>query len=173
MWGGLERRKGIDLLADALELGPPVPPVFVAGHPAPGFEAELEEAVARMRAVGAPVDLRLGRLPTDEGLRVLSTARCVVIPYRWHPGTSRVMSEGAAVGVPVVGPDYGLVGHYIRKYELGIAVDPEDPVALREAVLRLTEDSDAHSRYAPGLHRFIEEMVSDFGRTIRSAFGLA
>ncbi len=145
----------------------------MAGHCVPGFEADLDEAIARMRAAGVRVDVKLGWPSTEDALRALASARCMVIPSRWHPGTSRVLIEGAALGLPAVGPDYGLVGHHIREYGLGIAVDPGDAVALREAVLELAEDPAAHERYAPGLRRYTEAMTGGFRDGVRAAFGLA
>jgi hypothetical protein len=73
----------------------------------------------------------------------------------------------------VVGPNTGLVGHYIRRYQLGIAVDPADPSALREAVLELSADSGSSERFAAGLKRFSEEMAGPgFASALRSCFGL-
>lgn len=172
-FGAIDARKGFDMFADALALAPTNLEVLVAGHVAPNSEESVRRGAERMRAAGVDLELRLGWVARlEDALLALASARCAVLPYRRHPGTSRVMTEAAAVGTPVVGPDWGLAAFYIREYGLGLAVDPTDPARLREAILELSEDPDAPRRYAAGLRRYTEEVGGRrFGEAVRSAFG--
>jgi hypothetical protein len=174
LYGAIHRRKGFDLLADALSLSPTDLRVTVAGHVSPAMHQDFESGVARMRQAGNHVEIAIsagGEVPAPAD--VLVRARCAVLPYRPHLGISRVLMEAAAVGTPVVGPAWGANGWLIREYGLGLTVDPEDPVALREAILQLTEDPDAAAAYAPALARYAEERSgAGFRREVRSVFGL-
>jgi glycosyltransferase involved in cell wall biosynthesis len=89
-----------------------------------------------------------------EGLEVLAGARCAVIPYVHTYGMSRSFLEAASVGTPVIAHRHGLVGHLVRKHDLGLAVDCDDPGALRDAILHLSRDPDPARRYEGSLARF-------------------
>jgi glycosyltransferase involved in cell wall biosynthesis len=174
LFGAIDRRKGFDLLADAVSLAPTDLFLRIAGHVAPGVRGDFDECVERMRASGAKLELHLdGQGDVSSPADALADARCTVLPYRPHFGLSRVMYEAAALGTPVVGPSWGSVGHLIREYGLGLVVDPADPVALREAILELTEDPEGPARYAPGLARYAADRGgSRFGEQLQQVFGL-
>jgi glycosyltransferase involved in cell wall biosynthesis len=57
-----------------------------------------------------------------------------LVAYRGHIGSSNVLIRAAAEGIPVVGSDWGLLGHYIRDRRLGRAVDTTDAGALAQAL---------------------------------------
>jgi hypothetical protein len=172
LFGRLAPRKGLDLLADALEGEAAGFTVTVAGEVEPSYEGELKTLLKRMRDNGIEVRDRTGRLSDDEVMHELASARCAVLPYRFHAGTSRVLTEAAAAGTPVVAPDHGLVAHLVREYGIGLAVDPTDAAALRSAVLRIS-DPDEFGVYEANLHRYTEEFGGGaFRREVRAAFGL-
>jgi hypothetical protein len=174
-YGAIDRRKGFDLLADALALAPTQLRLSVAGRVAPSVRRDFDDGVARIRAAGVDVELAVSATgdapePTDIFVR----ARCAVLPYRNHLGISRNLMEAAAMGTPVVGPSFGANGRLIRDFGLGLAVNPEDPKALRAAILELTQDESSAATYAPGLARYAEERSGTrFRDAVRSVFGLA
>jgi len=173
-FGLLAARKGLDLVANAFAEGGEGFRLTVAGEVAPGYEEELEATIARLRHHGVDVHYRQGRLTDEEVMRALASARCAVLPYRFHPATSRVLTEAAAVGTPVIAPDHGLVGKLVREYGIGLAVDPTDATALREALLQLEGDQGAAARYGPSLARYTHDYGGDAFRTaVRAAFGLS
>ncbi len=173
LFGRLAPRKGLDLLAGALEQDADGFQVTVAGEVEPGYEQDLAAQLARMREHGIEVRDRTGRLSDEKVMRELASARCAVLPYRFHAGTSRVLTEAAAVGTPVVAPNHGLVAHLVREYEIGLAVDPTDAAALRSAVLRIGRDPGGFGMYRTNLQRYTEEFGGGaFRREIRAAFGL-
>jgi len=174
LFGAIDKRKGFDLLADAISLAPTATSVRIAGRAAPSILGELKDSVERMRAAGAEVELELDFV--DRGgdpLLALSQARCAVLPYRTHFGISRVLFEAALAGTPVVGPSWGATGHRIREYGLGLTADPTDPAALRQAILNLIEDPEAPETYGPALADYAEKMGGrQFRNEIRRGFGL-
>jgi glycosyltransferase involved in cell wall biosynthesis len=172
-FGLLAARKGLGLVADALSEDADGFQLTVAGEIAPGYAEELTAEIARLRKHGVEVNERTGRLSDEEAMRELASARCAVIPYRFHPGTSRVLTEAAAVGTPVIAPDHGLVGHLTREYGIGLTADPTDRVALREALLQLERDPGGAARYRPNLERYTREYGGNaFRKAVRATFGL-
>ncbi len=68
----------------------------------------------------------------------LLPARTVIDKH--HPkgeGFGIVYLEAMAFGKPVIGPNYGAPAEIIRHEKHGLLVDPEDPAAVAEALLRL------------------------------------
>jgi glycosyltransferase involved in cell wall biosynthesis len=159
LYGALAPRKGIGLVARALGPaggGADGLRVVLAGRVAAGYEDAFAAQALELELGGARVERHLGWLPDGVGLELLSCARCVVIAYVGHKGSSRVLTEAAAVGTPVVAHAGGLVGALVREHGLGLAVDARDPGALRAAVLALARDPEAVARHAPALAAFAE-----------------
>ena len=132
--GALAWRKGLHSLARAVELFPTDMRVRVAGQPAPGFESELQRHVDSMRAAGATVDVRAEWLSEASYLGLIASARCAVVAYPRHFGSSRVLLEAAAMGTPTVADSFGYVGYLVRHYGLGRSVRSADSKALRKAL---------------------------------------
>jgi hypothetical protein len=153
IWGALARRKGIELLARALTLRPTPMRLVIAGRPAKDYVPELERTVKSMEMSGVVVELRTHDQSELDGLRALAGAACTVLPYPRHPGMSRVLVESCSVGTPVVAHHFGLLGHLVRAHGLGLSVDCHDPVALRSAVLRMS-DPARQQDYAEALTAF-------------------
>jgi glycosyltransferase involved in cell wall biosynthesis len=61
----------------------------------------------------------------------LRAARCVVLPYRRHDGSSGVMLQALAAGRPVLVPDRGLMGYRVRAFGLGATYCDGDADDLR------------------------------------------
>lgn len=57
-----------------------------------------------------------------------------LFPSPRYFGMSRVLLETAAVGTPVVGPRFGLMGHLIRDDRLGISTNVAEPNELARAI---------------------------------------
>jgi hypothetical protein len=173
LFGYLEPRKGVGLLAGALGEGAGGLRVTIAGSPAPEYREQLDSELDQMRAGGVEVDAQLRRISDAEVATSLASARCVVLPYLDHYGSSGVLAEAAALGTPVVSTSEGLLGHTVREYGLGLAVDPTDAAALRTAVLELSQ-AGGGERFAPGMRRYIEAHSPEaFAKAARTGVGLA
>ncbi len=84
--------------------------------------------------------------------RLLTEARCLIMPIRWHEPFGMVMIEAMASGTPVVALRRGSVPEIIRHGATGWVC--ADPTELPEALLRVDEldpeDCVAHARSAFG-----------------------
>jgi hypothetical protein len=170
LFGSLAPRKGIDRLAAAVCAAPQGLSVTLAGTAEPGFSARLAEHVRSMRAAGAAVRVLERHVTPQEGFELLARSRCAVLPYLRHNGMSRVLLEAAGAGTPVVVEDYGLVGHLVRSYGLGVAVHSAEPLALADAIRRFTDDERAVDAYQDALRRFVERYSPHcFARAVAGA----
>lgn len=83
----------------------------------------------------------------------LTAARCTVLPYRDHLGSSGVMLQSLAAGRPVLVPDEGLMAWRTRTFGLGRTCDPGDRDALAARFRRL--DEEGPEPYATDLAEYV------------------
>jgi glycosyltransferase involved in cell wall biosynthesis len=127
--------KGVDVLLDAW------------GRAFPGGgerlrvvgSGELDAELRRRAEPLAGVEFT-GQLPRDEGLRILSEARALIIPSRWYEVFPRIVAEAYALGIPVVASRLGSLAEIVHDGETGILFDPEDADGLAQALRRLAGD---------------------------------
>jgi glycosyltransferase involved in cell wall biosynthesis len=124
----------------------------------------LDEVIRPM--LGEDVELVVnGDRPTTN--RLLTEARCLIMPIRWHEPFGMVMIEAMASGTPVVALRRGSVAEIIRHGTTGWICD--DPAELPKALGRVNElDPDecvAHARSAFGAQR----MARRYERVYRQA----
>jgi glycosyltransferase involved in cell wall biosynthesis len=160
LYGALAARKGIDLVARALTLEQTPVRLVLAGSAEAPYMSELREYAAAMASSGVEVDLRPHHHSELEGLRVLAGASCALLPYPRHSGMSRVLLEACSVGTPVVAHRFGLLGHLVSAYGLGLSVDCENPVGLRRAVMTLADPARS-AEYAESLETFAARFAPD------------
>lgn len=93
-----------------------------------------------------------GALPDEDVAAALGAADVFVLPTRSDThdveGFGLVFLEAAAAGVPVVAGEGGGVGESVVNNVTGLVVDPEDPQAIGEALVRLLADTELHARFA-------------------------
>lgn len=173
LFGYLDERKGIDRLADALSRGCEGLELTMIGEVAPEYRPELERHLARMEAGGVVLDTRLERIPYAETMTAMAASRCALLSFGWKPTMSRVMLEASGARTPVVASGEGPVAKMVERHGLGVAADPTDPVALREAILSLAADEGAQPRYEENLRAYVEDVVGLRSvSTLREAFEL-
>jgi len=134
----LDRRKGIDVLLEALArvvaADPrPLPMLWVAGD-GPERE-ELEARIARLELEGCA--RLLGR--REDAPDLLAACDLFVLPSR-REGLGVAALEAMAVGRPVVASRVGGLGQAVLDGRTGLLVPPEDPEALAEALARALGD---------------------------------
>ncbi|HTX70913.1 MAG TPA: glycosyltransferase [Thermoleophilia bacterium] len=83
----------------------------------------------------------------------LRAARCVVLPYRGHDGSSGVMLQALAAGRPVLVPDRGLMSCRVRGFGLGAAYADGDEGDLRRRFRELQHRGP--EPFAAGLSTFM------------------
>lgn len=140
--------QGVDRIAAALSTGAKGLKLQIVGSGPPEHAEQIRKDVSELRGAGVDVT-RSQHTPYDDALRMVGSARCVILSFGMVPAASRVLLEAATMGTPVVAPDWGLVGHLVRSNGLGLVVDPADPRAIREAILRLCDDAALGASFEP------------------------
>ena len=134
-FGELRESKGPDVLLEATHLLPAEVFVLFAGAPAGSFSARDWEQEVRTQGLEGRVRLDLGRVPDDLVSIYFQAADAVVLPYRRSfLATSGVLQWAAAAMKPVIATDVGEVGDLVKRYRLGLVVEPENSKRLAEAV---------------------------------------
>ena len=143
--GQLIRRKGVDVLLDALA------PLW-AEYPSlsltligDGEERTALQSLAADAGSGERVTFT-GALPADEVRMRMAAADLLVLPSRWD-GWGMVVNEALAAGVPAVVSTRCGAGDLIRHGVNGYAFDSEDARGLRDCLRRFCSQS-AEARMA-------------------------
>ncbi|HEU4943266.1 MAG TPA: glycosyltransferase, partial [Gaiellaceae bacterium] len=142
-FGLIRRYKGLDVLVRAL-VDVPEARLVVAGDPLDSIEPV--RALAQELDVADRIDWRLGYLPDDEVGELMRGSALAVFPYRSTESASGALATALGHGRPAVVTDTGALGDTVRDFEAGLAVPPEDPAALAEAIRTLLDDPAALER---------------------------
>ncbi|HSJ83255.1 MAG TPA: glycosyltransferase [Acidimicrobiia bacterium] len=145
--GNIRPGKGHDVLIEAttrlIASRPDVNVVSIGGEKYPG---DLDRVTSKAKEAGLGESLRfLGRRP--DALRFVAAADLFVNPSSVE-GLPVAILEAMALGRPVVATAAGGVPGIVKDGETGILVEPEDPEALAEGMLRMLADPELARRLA-------------------------
>jgi glycosyltransferase involved in cell wall biosynthesis len=146
--GRLEHGKGVSVLAAALPLvlkEVPNARLVLAGpdRPGPGSRSWMQLLREDFSEKGISDRVRfLGTLPPEDVDRSYSDADLVVVPSVQYESFSYTCAQAMAAGLPVVASRIGAIPETLEDGACGILVEPGDPRALAEAIIRLAADAD-------------------------------
>lgn len=141
MFGGLQRRKGVRELLDALlEITPEYRDkirVVICGEGELG--SEIESCLPDIRRRGIQIEFE-HRFLTEAELNARYLAADVFLaPYRDHIGSSGVLYVAASLHRPVIAQNSGLVGRQVVHHRLGEAVDTANPREIARSMERMVQ----------------------------------
>jgi glycosyltransferase involved in cell wall biosynthesis len=146
MFGTVMRYKGVDVLLDALEGTDLVFDLTIAGKCYDdGLRTDLRSRIRRHRHQ-ASILWRDEYLPESEMETLFGESDMLVLPYR-RIDQSGVLLQAYRHGLPVVASRVGAFEDYVGP-ERGEVCPPEDPLALRGAIERLSRRLHAIDRTA-------------------------
>ncbi len=140
--GRLDRRKGIDLLIDALSDTAGSQPGAILVLAGPDFDAE-KTLRAQVKRAGLESRVRFTGLVDPEGRAALFAASdlCALTPYGGE-NFGNAAAEALAAGLPVLLSDQTGAGEHVEEFRAGLVVSPERQ-AVSAALASLLEDRDA------------------------------
>ena len=116
-----------------------------------------------------------GPMAQDELLREYRRAGVLAMPCRVlendRDGIPNVLVEAMAAGAPVVATGVSGIPELVYHEVNGLLVEPDDPAALAEALVRLHEDPELAARVAEAARRTVQERF-DGDRLARRLAGL-
>lgn len=153
-WAGY---KGLDVLFDAFEsVHRRLPEARLELAGAPTREVPEEWVLARCAALGGAARARAGYVPIEETRALFARATVVALPHR-EGFQSAVAYLAFTLGRPVVCTRVGDVADAVDRSGAGIAVEPGDPRAFAEALLRILSDPAGSARMGDDGRRWVME----------------
>ena len=164
--GVLERYKAVDVLAEAWRLAAPGVPEATLHVVGRGALHETARALAR----DLPAQARWTEsLSTPEVARALDEAIVLVLPSR-SEGLGRVVVEAFCRGRGVVGSRVGGIPDIVEDGVSGVLVEPGDPQALADALVRVLSDRPLAERLGEAAHAAVQPWLAtpeEYARRIR------
>ena len=162
--GRFKEKKGFDLLiaacASLLQEGVTLRCEII------GYGDQQESLQQLITEQGLANDVRL-RSPVnhDELVGILQNATLCVLPCRQtkdgdRDGIPNAMLEAMSCALPVVTTSVSGIPEVIRSGLNGVLVEPENPVALANAIRSVLDDSELQQKLADGGRHTIREMFS-------------
>lgn len=105
------------------------------------LKEDEERAVESMSELGKIMDVEFyNGFVKEEFLHELyNRAHYILIPYSVYYSSSGNLGHAASYGKPVIGPYQGLLGHLIRKYNLGLTIESLDSDSIVKALRKVLE----------------------------------
>jgi glycosyltransferase involved in cell wall biosynthesis len=129
-FGVNRKNKGLAVLVDAIRQMDADVELHVAGFTGPAEWNETTQLLSSLPNVIWKHEF-IDNADVPEWFK---RATVVALPYTTFEAQSGVMHLAMEYGVPIVASDVGGLGETIRAWEIGIAVAPNDPKALADAL---------------------------------------
>jgi len=155
-FGRMERYKGLKVLAEALPSvfeRLPEARVIIAGR------GEALEEVREQLTAMPQVELRDYFIQTEEVAQLYREASVNLAPYI-EASQSGVIAAGYAFGVPSIATRVGALPEVVVDGDNGLMVEPEQPQAMADALVRYLSDADLRAQLSAGVKRWAEGPLS-------------
>jgi glycosyltransferase involved in cell wall biosynthesis len=154
-FGRIAPEMGLASLVEAQALlGPPVPPLLLAGRSEPAEEARLR---ARCAELGLTNVEFLGPRQGDDLVRLVQRARCTVLPSICFNNTPNAVYEAFACARPVVASRIGSLPEQVVHERNGLLFAPDDPADLARQLARLLADPARADELGAEGHRIVSD----------------
>jgi len=159
LYGAVTERKGIRQLLEVVAREPftRVVSIVVAGVVTDTIKSLLEEDWVKQLMVGGSLIVRNRYHSAAEEQDLIAAADIIWLGYVGHYTSSGVLALAGSGRKPVIACRAGLIGKRTATAQMGITIDPHNPVEVRSALLALlsndelasTLGSNGYSYFAP------------------------
>jgi len=113
--------------------------IVLAGRFIPAYRTAIMEFASREN-LESQLIIQDHYIPTSELTAMFAGCDGVALPYpRSFRSSSGILFKGVRAGKPILGPEHGVIGHYIEKHRIGWTFNAEDPPSIAQAMMRLVE----------------------------------
>lgn len=172
MFGHLDARKGIDLIARDLSEDSAGLTVEFRGMLDPEYRETYFASLEMMRRGGATVIDRAGESDYVEAMERMASASSALLSFGWRPTGSRVLLEAAAAETPVIVAEGSTVARLVEKRRLGLTVNPDDPGAIRRAIRELESLAGPRAEFRESLRTYADYCSETFSSQLLLALGI-
>jgi glycosyltransferase involved in cell wall biosynthesis len=152
--GSIDKRKGLDVLLEALKLVTQTRPKVMLRVIGSGERSVHIELCERLRIAGN-VEF-LGFQSADQIAHRHLESQVFVLPSR-NDNSPNALAEAMVSGMPVIATNVGGVSSMVTDGETGLLVPPRDPAKLAEAILQLLENPAERARVGKNAQRVARE----------------
>jgi glycosyltransferase involved in cell wall biosynthesis len=150
--GQFRRDKGIITLLKALRYISIPYTLTIAGEPTQVSESEIFKYLNQVNININNISVLLGYIQPDDYFGLINNCDVLVLPYtKRFTGQSGPMSEAIKFGKSIIVSNTNSLGHLVEKFNLGISIKPNSPLALAESINEL---------------KFSKTSNKDFGRQL-------
>ena len=146
--------KGLDTLLEAWEQLSDVMPLKILGTGP--LDPMVRERAAQNRAIEI-----LGSQPTDEVIRYVGDATCLVLPSGLYENCPKTMLEAFAVGTPVVASRVGALEEMVDHEKTGLLFEPQNGRDLAAQIKRLARDASLREGMRTAARRQYEDLYTE------------
>ncbi len=134
-FGNIDERKGMDLLIRAfVNYGPSDHEYLLLVGPQSNRVREVLKNISGSDVRSTNIVSVDRFVSDDELLSAIDACDVVAAPYRKHMGSASIVLRAAALNKPVLGSEFGWIGHFVQKYNLGHCCDVLDEQQLINGV---------------------------------------
>ncbi|MBI2062819.1 MAG: glycosyltransferase family 4 protein [Candidatus Yanofskybacteria bacterium] len=146
-YGALDKRKGLNVLIDAIKLlvtnyQLPVTKLIIVGT---GSEEESLKLQVKSLKLQDKI-IFLDWMPNDQLPALLNVSDIFVYPSvpsgGWEEQFGYAMAEASACGIPVVATKTGSIDEVVQDGKSGLLVEPNNPEQLAVAIYKILKDDD-------------------------------
>lgn len=133
-FGVLSFEKGIDILLNAIKTLNEKFYLVIAGRPIHFIKSFIDDFKNNLNNPERIIS-HIDYIPENKVPLYFLSSDLVILPYRkTFLGTSGVLQQACGAGKPVIASDVGEIGYIVKKFNLGIVVEPESVHSLREGI---------------------------------------
>lgn len=126
MIGSISRRKGVFEFLKAIEQSESKNKFLIAGKVQDRIVEDIEKKVGWLKEKEINIELKNQFLSNREFVQIVTDSDVIVMPYLTKGASSGILGHAAFSTTPVIGPKEGLLSNIIKKYELGVTINPFD-----------------------------------------------